>query len=120
MTEPLDWTRGGRGLAYQRCPSCGTVAYFRRSFCSACGRDAVEMLEASGRGTIYAITTVSRAPTPDWKALAPYRIALVDAEEGFRFMAHAAQDLAIGDPVTTGYRDVGGGVIPLVEPAAKP
>ena len=117
MTGPLDWTKGTRALAYERCPSCGTISYFRRGFCAACGHEAVETLEASGRGTVYAITTVSRAPSAEWKALAPYGIALVDAEEGFRFMAHAAEGLAIGDHITTTYREIGDALIPLVEPS---
>ncbi|TDR85166.1 Zn-ribbon domain-containing OB-fold protein [Enterovirga rhinocerotis] len=117
MTGIVDWTRGGRALAYQRCGGCGTIRYFRRDFCPACGSETSETLAASGNGTVYAVTTVSRAPSPEWKALAPYGIALVDAQEGFRFMAHAAEGLAIGDAVTTTFRDVGDAVIPLVQPA---
>lgn len=116
MTGIVDWTQGGRALAYQSCGGCGAVRYFRRSFCPVCGSQESRTLEASGRGTVYAITTVSRAPSPEWKALAPYRIALVDAQEGFRFMAHAAEGLAIGDIVGTAFREVGDALIPLVQP----
>ena len=117
MTEPLDWTQGVRALVYQLCGACGTIRYFRRSFCPACGQEGGETREASGRGIVYAVTTVVRAPSPEWKALAPYGIALVDAEEGFRFMAHAAAGLAIGDAVTTTFRDIGDALVPLVQPA---
>lgn len=116
MTGIIDWTRGGRALVYQRCDGCGAIRYFSRAFCPSCGSEASETLEASGHGTVYAVTTVARAPSPEWKALAPYGIALVDAREGFRFMAHAAEGLRIGDAVTTTFREVGDAVIPLVQP----
>ena len=116
MSEDVrDWTRGDEALTYQRCRACGAIAYFRRAFCAACGDEDPETVEASGRGTVYAITAVARAPSAEWKALAPYSIALVDAEEGFRFMAHAAEGLAIGDRVATRYRAVGDGLVPFVE-----
>ena len=38
-----------------------------------------------------------RAATPETRAHVPYNIVLVDTEEGFRMMAHGANDLAIGD-----------------------
>jgi hypothetical protein len=49
------------------------------------------------------------------RALAPYRILLVDAEEGFRMMAHGANDLAIGDPVTARFQAFGPLLIPFFE-----
>jgi len=115
MSDILDWTRGGRSLAYQLCGGCGAVRYFRRDFCPACGSEASETREASGQGTVYAVTTVVRAPSPEWKALAPYGIALVDAREGFRFMAHAEEGLRIGDAVSTSFREVGDALVPLVQ-----
>jgi uncharacterized OB-fold protein len=116
MSGIADWTNGAEALSYKQCRACGTVRYFRRSFCPACGSDAVETRAASGRGTVYAITTVTRAPSGELRAYAPYRIALVDAEEGFRFMTHAADGLAIGDPVSTTFRPFGERIVPFVEP----
>jgi hypothetical protein len=40
---------------------------------------------------------------------------LVDAAEGFRMMAHGANDLAIGDSVTVSYRPFAGKLIPYFE-----
>jgi uncharacterized OB-fold protein len=111
-----DWTRDGQGLSYARCRACGQVQYMLRPFCPACGADALEIRAASGRGTVYAITRVARAPSPEWAAYAPYGIALVDAPEGFRFMAHAAEGLGIGDRVTTAFRSFGAALVPFVEP----
>ena len=59
--------------------------------------------------------TCSRAATPETRAHVPYNIVLVDAAEGFRMMAHGANDLAIGDSVTVSYRPFAGKLIPYFE-----
>ena len=107
-----DWTRGGEGIVYQSCAACGKVQYFRRSFCAACGApDPVEK-SASGAGTVYATSLVSRAATPETRAHVPYNILLVDTPEGFRMMAHGDHDLAIGDRVSATYQPFAGRLVP--------
>lgn len=114
-----DWTAGASAIAYQRCGACGAAWHFARAFCPRCGTAGPETRQASGRGVVYAVTTVSRAPSPELRALAPYRIALVDMEEGFRAMTHAAAGVAIGDPVRTRFVPFGALTIPLCERAEK-
>jgi len=55
---------------------------------------------------------VHRAPSDDFKALAPYRIVLVDLEEGVRVMGHADPGLAIGDRVRCTVRRIAGRPLP--------
>ncbi len=110
-----DWTAGTPGLDFQHCPACGAVWYFARTFCPRCGAAGPETRTASGRGRVYAITTVTRAPSPELRALAPYRVALVDMEEGFRAMTHAAQDVGIDDKVVTRFVAFGDLTIPFCE-----
>lgn len=110
-----DWTAGTPGLAFQHCPACGATWYFARAFCPRCGAAGPETRMASGPGRVHAITTVTRAPSPELRALAPYRVALVDMEEGFRAMTHAAQDVGIDDPVVTRFVTFGDLVIPFCE-----
>lgn len=116
MTGIADWTAGAEALSYDRCRACSTVRYFRRSFCPNCGSADIEAQAASGRGTVYAITTITRAPSAELRAYAPYRIALIDAEEGFRFMTHAAEGVDIGGAVSTTFRSFGERIVPFVEP----
>jgi uncharacterized protein len=92
-----DWSAGEAGIAYQRCATCSNVWYFRRDFCPRCGAAHPALLQASGLGIVYATTLVTRAPSEELRAHAPYAIVLVDADEGFRLMAHAAHDLRIGE-----------------------
>ena len=116
MTGIADWTTGTEVLTCDRCRSCGSVQYFRRPFCPRCGSTDVETIAAAGRGTVYAVTVVTRAPSAELRAYAPYGIALVDAAEGFRFMAHAADGVAIGDRVSTTFRRFGERIVPFAEP----
>ncbi len=116
-----DWTTGAEGLALARCRACGHVHYFCRPFCPECGSEEVSREPATGRGTVHAVTVVARAPSPNLSAHAPYGIALVDAEEGFRFMAHCPPDgVAIGDAVRTTFRAFGPGLVPFVTPESQP
>jgi uncharacterized OB-fold protein len=114
----LDWTQGGAGIAYQACRGCGSVWYFRRPFCPRCGRGKPEERQAAGTGAVYATTLVARAPSEEMRAHAPYAIVLVDADEGFRLMAHGEPGLRIGERVQARFVTVAGRLIPRFEKAA--
>ena len=110
-----DWTRGGDRLVYQHCARCGRVFYFRRDFCPSCGAAEPEQRASAGRGTVHAVTLVLRAPSEELRAIAPYRIALVDLDEGFRAMAHVDPTLAIGDRAHCRPRVLAGRMLPYFE-----
>jgi uncharacterized OB-fold protein len=109
------WTTGEQAIVYQSCGSCGSVQYFRRSFCAACGAPDTVEKHASGTGTVYATSLVCRAATPETRAHVPYNIVLVDTSEGFRMMAHGDNDLAIGDTVTARYQTFAGRLVPYFQ-----
>ena len=109
----MDTSAFAAGLArgvilYQACERCGAAQTLARLACTQCGRADPAWREAAGRGTLYAVTRVYRAPDEAFRALAPYRIALVDMDEGFRLMGQLADEAAIGDPVMA--RIVTGGI----------
>lgn len=113
-----DWTQGGEGIAYQACRGCGAVWYFRRGFCPQCGRGELDDRQAAGTGTVYAATLVTRAPSEEMRAYAPYLIVLVDADEGFRLMAHGEPGLHIGARVQARFVTMAGRLLPRFEKAA--
>ncbi len=115
MAKPADWTNGGEAILYQSCAACGKPQYFRRGFCAACGATELSEKRASGRGTVYAASIVSRAATPETRAHVPYNIVLIDTEEGFRMMAHGSNDLAIGDRVSARFAPFAGHLVPYFE-----
>jgi uncharacterized protein len=116
--KPADWTTGHEAILYQSCLSCGKVQYFCRGFCAACGGAELAEKRASGNGTVYATSIVSRAATAETRAHVPYNIVLVDTEEGFRMMAHGDNDLAIGDAVTARFTEFAGRLVPYFERVA--
>jgi uncharacterized OB-fold protein len=110
-----DWTSGTEAIVYQCCAACGSVQYFHRSFCAACGAPDLVEKRASGEGTVYATSLVCRAATPETRAHVPYNIVLVDTAEGFRMMAHGDNELAIGDRVTARFAEFAGRLVPYFE-----
>ena len=117
MTKPADWTGGHEAILYQSCGVCRKAQYFRRGFCAACGSSDLAEKRASGKGTVYATSVVMRAATPETRAHVPYNIVLVDTAEGFRMMAHGANDLRIGDSVTARFTRFAGRLVPYFERA---
>ena len=110
-----DWTRGEPGLAFERCRACGHAQYARRGFCSACGSRELELLQSSGRGTLYAVTVVARAPTAELRAFAPYSLVLVDLDKGPRVVGHGAPELTIGRLVQATFRPFGDRLVPYFD-----
>ena len=110
-----DWTLGTAGVAFQRCDACAHAWYFRRDFCPRCGTAAPRTLESRGAGTVHVTTLVHRAPSQEFRALAPYAVVLVDVDEGFRMMGHGEPSLAIGDRVRCSFRAVADRLLPYFE-----
>ncbi len=86
-------------LRYQRCTACGTALTGQRFACTGCGSTQLAWCDAAGTGTVWAVSTVHRAPTEAWRAELPYTLVLVSLDEGPRVMAHGAPGLAIGQRV---------------------
>jgi uncharacterized OB-fold protein len=102
-------------LRYQRCQACAALQPYARAFCLRCGAAEMEWRAGGGRGAVYALTRVERAPTDEFRALVPYLIALVDLDEGYRMMAHCAPGLAIGERVQVRFFEHGGRHLPRFE-----
>src|SRR5262249_20955417 len=97
------------------CRNCGSAWYFQRTFCPRCGSASPQVREASGLGTVHARALVTRAPSEELRAHAPYLIVLVDTDEGFRMMAHGDQALQIGDRVRVRFSTLGSQLVPYFD-----
>lgn len=95
------------GLRIASCTACGHRWQFRRAACPACASQSVTEVTAGGKGTIWSVTTVLRAPLPELDVPGGYGIALVTLDEGPRIMCRAETGLAIGDRVAIGCGDDG-------------
>ena len=65
-------------LAYQWSPEANRAVFFPRMICPFTGSDRLEWRVSAGLGTVYA-TTVTHP-----REGAPYNVALIDCDEGFR------------------------------------
>jgi uncharacterized OB-fold protein len=75
-------------LVLQRCPACDRSVWYPRAMCPTCLGEDLEWVEASGHGTVYAMSVHHRAPTAELADFAPYVVALVDLDEGVRVMTN--------------------------------
>jgi len=101
-TEPF-WKACSEGrLVVQRCRACGRHQFYPRPYCLAC-QGEVEWVEASGAGTIYALTTVRVPVQPELPP--PYMVAIVELAEGPRLLTNiVGGSAAIGQPVRLAWR----------------
>lgn len=72
-------------LAYQWSPEARRAVFFPRLLCPYTGSDRLEWRLSAGLGTVYA-TTVTHP-----REGAPYNVALVDCDEGFRLMTRVEE-----------------------------
>lgn len=109
LSEPF-WQAARAGvLVLQRCRTCGRWEWTPQMACSACHTETLDWQEASGRGTLYSFSVVTRPQTPDFAT--PYVVAIVELAEGPRMLTDlvgadtdsARGNLAIGMPVEVAF-----------------
>ncbi|SFC27241.1 Zn-ribbon domain-containing OB-fold protein [Tropicimonas isoalkanivorans] len=97
-TEYAGFLADGRFMI-QRSRSSGTYVFYPRIAAPGTGARDLEWLEASGRGTVHAVTVIPKRDPKD-----SYNVVLVDLEEGPRMMSRiddcANEDVRIGMAVT--------------------
>jgi uncharacterized protein len=102
-------------LSFQRCGACERAVFFPRVICPHCGADALDWEPSTGRGRIYASTTVYA------RGEKPYNVALVDMDEGVRLMTRVVgippDDVRIGMAVRVLVHREGDHALPVAEPA---
>lgn len=110
------WEAANQGrFLIGHCNGCGQPHFYPRSLCPFCFSDATELRPASGRGTIYSVSIMRRAPRP-------YALAYVTLEEGPVVMTNIVNcdldALAIGQEVKVTFQDSDAGTrVPVFEPA---
>jgi len=68
-------------LAYQYSPEAGKAVFYPRVLCPFTGSAKLEWRISNGLGTVHATTVVHPAEG------APFNVALIDCDEGFRLMS---------------------------------
>jgi uncharacterized OB-fold protein len=102
----------------QRCKVCGEHWFPPGRRCQHCLSRNWEWVAATGTGSVYAATTVYRAPADRFVPEVPYVVALIDLDEGPRVLSNVVGES--DDPVEVGARvraefvaTAGGAVLPM-------
>jgi uncharacterized OB-fold protein len=69
-----------------RCTECGHESFPPRADCTRCRGGSFEFIERSGRSTLVTHTRIDAAPA-GFEGVAPFRVGVVDLEEGGRALA---------------------------------
>lgn len=86
------WEAANRdAFLFQRCKACGHPQFYARALCRHCHATDLAWEQADGGGTIASFTRVSRAPSQAFAKDGPYVIALVDIDEGVRFLCNVVE-----------------------------
>ncbi|MGQ9367054.1 Zn-ribbon domain-containing OB-fold protein [Azospirillum sp. ST 5-10] len=109
-TEPF-WAAAQEGrLVIQYCRDTGRFQHYPRPVSLYTGSRNLEWREVSGKGTIYAATTV-RIPGPGLDGRLPLPVATVELDEGVRMIANVVDsdpaDIAVGRRVTLAWDRIG-------------
>ena len=107
-------------LLFQRCGRCQSVVFYPRSHCPECLAPDLAWSKSSGRGTVYTFTVVHRAVRA-FEGKAPYVVALVELDEGFRLMTNIVdcppENVRVGMPVAAKFvKGSDGKTLPLFAP----
>ena len=117
LTEPFWEATKEKKLLLQWCKPCNQVVHYPREACPTCLGFDLEWRPASGKGEVYAVSVQARAPEP-------YAVALIDLEEGARFMSNivGVDDLyavKVGTPVQVAWEQLDDGRhLPQFQPTA--
>jgi uncharacterized OB-fold protein len=117
------WDAAAEGrLVAQRCGECGVLRHPPRPMCPHCRSLQIDVVELSGRGTLYSYAVLHhpRSPAFDY----PLLTALVDLDEGIRVVSNLvdveAGDVRIGMPLEVTFTPTAGAAqVPVFRPLGR-
>ena len=110
LTKPF-WEAAKRHeLMMQRCKRCANWIFYPREQCPNCFSQDLEFQKVSGRGRVYAYTTVYQPAHPAFNDEAPYVFAIVQLDEGVRVATNIVgiphEQVKVDMAVEAAYEDV--------------
>ncbi|MFF4767318.1 Zn-ribbon domain-containing OB-fold protein [Streptomyces sp. NPDC001255] len=109
-------------LALPFCAACRLPLEPEQRLCDGCGADDILWETVAPRGTVHSATLVHRLEPGLVRTRAPYPVLDIELLSGHRLimttLAPATAPPAVGEPVTIGFRTVGGVHLPAAVPAA--
>lgn len=110
-----------RQLLVQWCVACDTAVFYPRAACPRCLGGDLEWRRSAGVGRVYAVTVEHRPQNPMMASRAPYAVALVDVDEGWRMLTNVVgcdpSAVTVGMPVEVTWEPLSDGrQLPLFAP----
>lgn len=104
-----------RQLLVPHCQACGKPHFYPRYACPSCWGEVYDWRPALGSGRIHSHTTVLANPPSFFVALLPFRIAIIDLDEGVRMLSNVIGDepITVGDIVALEFIDRAGSTLPV-------
>jgi len=75
-------------LTFQQCTGCGHVRWPAAIICPQCHSASYERVVSCGRGTVFSYVVYHQALHPAYQDEVPYVVAVVQLEEGPRFLTN--------------------------------
>lgn len=75
-------------LLFQKCLNCGLVRWPPSIICSNCHSHDTELVQATGKGTVYTYAVYHQAYHPGFDGEVPYATAVIRLEEGPHFLSN--------------------------------
>ncbi len=109
---------------FQQCENCGTVVWHPRRHCTGCVDGSLVWQVSAGQGAIYSFSIVRQSYHPFFRNQVPYVVALVDLDEGPRFLTNVVgidtpEAVHIGQRVMLAWEDHDDVSMPLVRPLTE-
>lgn len=121
ISEPFWEATRERRLLVQWCLDCDGPVFFPRAVCPRCLGGSLEWRTSVGTGTVYAATVEHRPQNPLMADRAPYVVALVDVDDGWRMLTGVVgcdpDDVVVGMRVAVTWEALSDGrQLPLFTP----
>ena len=78
-------------LRFQKCKGCGHVRWPASYLCPECHSFEFTWIDSSGKGRIHTFVVYHMAFHPGWKEKLPYITAVVELEEGPKFLSNIVE-----------------------------
>ena len=88
LSEPFWEATRSRQLVVQRCERCGRAIWYPRERCPFCLDDRLRWTASAGTGRVYTFNVMHRAGNPMMAEEAPYVLALIDLDDGYRMASN--------------------------------
>lgn len=78
-------------LILQKCRDCDTHVFYPRIACPQCFSEALEWVEASGKGKVYTYTVVENNAPSAFLNDMPYVVAVIRLDEGVQMLSNVVE-----------------------------